>query len=146
MPTNSFFDENPKGFGLMQRDHVFANYQDDEPNPPSTIARAVATRIGQAGVPGQPRPDDRNKRKFVIDFAGGTLSQMAPRHDIEPVISTSRGTVDNAYVIMIVGTERWRALFDVDTEGSDQIDLRCFLHLDGKALTETWLYQYFPDV
>jgi glucan biosynthesis protein len=22
--------------------------------------------------------------------------------------------------------------------------LRCFLRLDGKTLTETWLYQYFP--
>lgn len=209
--TNSFFDKSPKGFGLMQRDHAFANYQDDgafynrrpsiwvepltswgkgavqlveiptedeihdnivaywvpekaaragdelsysyrlywqddEPNPPSTIARVVATRIGQGGVPGQPRPDDRSKRKFVIDFAGGTLSQMAPRYDIEPVVSTSRGNVDNAYVIKIVGTDRWRALFDVDTTGSDQIDLRCYLRLDGKALTETWLYQYFPEV
>jgi periplasmic glucans biosynthesis protein len=27
--TNSFFDTNPKGFGLMQRDRVFADYQDD---------------------------------------------------------------------------------------------------------------------
>jgi len=27
--TNSFLDENPKGFGLMQRDRRFANYQDD---------------------------------------------------------------------------------------------------------------------
>jgi periplasmic glucans biosynthesis protein len=27
--TNSFFDVDPKGFGLMQRDHRFANYEDD---------------------------------------------------------------------------------------------------------------------
>ena len=27
--TNSFADDNPKGFGLMQRDRDFANYQDD---------------------------------------------------------------------------------------------------------------------
>ena len=27
--TNSFIDENPKGFGLLQRDRDFANYQDD---------------------------------------------------------------------------------------------------------------------
>jgi periplasmic glucans biosynthesis protein len=209
--TNSFYDENPKGFGLLQRDHAFANYQDDgafynrrpsiwvepltawgkgavqlveiptddeihdnivaywvpakaakagdqltynyrlywqddEPNPPSAIARAVATRIGQGGVPGQPRPDDRNKRKFVIDFAGGSLSQTAPRYDIEPVVSASRGSIDNAYAIKIVGTDRWRALFDVDIGGSEQTDLRCFLRLDGKALTETWFYQYFPEV
>jgi glucans biosynthesis protein len=27
--TNSFFDNNPKGFGLLQRDRNFENYQDD---------------------------------------------------------------------------------------------------------------------
>ncbi len=27
--VNSFFDENPRGFGLLQRDRDFANYQDD---------------------------------------------------------------------------------------------------------------------
>ncbi|MBK0398311.1 glucan biosynthesis protein [Limibaculum sp. M0105] len=27
--TSSFFDENPKGFGLIQRDRAFENYQDD---------------------------------------------------------------------------------------------------------------------
>ena len=46
--------------------------------------------------------------------------------------------------IKVVGTNRWRALFDVDAPGNKQIDLRCYLRLDGKALTETWLYQYFP--
>ncbi len=27
--VNSYLDDNPRGFGLMQRDHRFANYQDD---------------------------------------------------------------------------------------------------------------------
>ena len=26
-----------------------------------------------------------------------------------------------------------------------QIELRCFLRLNGKALTETWQYQYLSD-
>ena len=29
MKTNSFFDTNPKAFGLMQRDRRFADYEDD---------------------------------------------------------------------------------------------------------------------
>src|SRR5581483_8098381 len=29
LQTNSFIDNNPKGFGLMQRDRAFENYQDD---------------------------------------------------------------------------------------------------------------------
>jgi glucans biosynthesis protein len=207
--TNSFVDKNPKGFGLMQRDRNFADYQDDSafynrrpsiwvepqgdwdsgevqlveipthdeihdnivaywkpertikagdkldlqyklywqnhcPFPPKNIGLVTATRIGQGGVPGRPSPDDKNKRKFVIDFAGGPLAAMAPRYDVTPVVSVSRGKISDAYVIKVVGTEKWRALFDLDAPGTDPINLRCFLRLHGKTLTETWLYQYFP--
>lgn len=208
--TNSFVDENPKGFGLMQRDRKFADYQDDgafynrrpsiwvepqgpwgagevqlveiptqdeihdnivaywkpkrqikagdnlalkyrlywqddNPYAPTDIGRVTATRIGRGGVPGRPQPDDKDKWKFVIDFVGGPLAKMAPRYDITPVVTLSRGKISNAYVIKVVGTEKWRALFDVDAPGKDPINLRCYLRLNGKALTETWLYQYYPS-
>jgi glucans biosynthesis protein len=207
--TNSFLDENPKAFGLMQRDRDFADYQDDgafynrrpsmwvepqgdwgagavqlveiptqdeihdnivafwtpkraikageqldvsyklywrndEPNPPTDIGRITATRIGQGGVPGKPAPTDKDSFKFVIDFEGGPLSKMAARFDVTPVVTVSRGKIVNPYVIKVVGTNRWRALFDIYAPGKQQIDLRCYLRLDNKTLTETWLYQYFP--
>ena len=206
--TNSFLDSNPKGFGLLQRDRDFANYQDDgafynkrpslwvepvgnwgdgsvqlveiptddeindnivaywvphapvkkadafsfdyrlywqshEPHFPPDIARVVATRVGRGGRPGDiPAPKDRTK--FVIDFAGGPLADMAARYDIEPVATVSHGTIETPYVIKIVGTPRWRAVFDVHVEGKKPVDMRCFLRLDGKTLSETWLYQFFP--
>jgi glucans biosynthesis protein len=43
-----------------------------------------------------------------------------------------------------VGTSRWRAVFDAVFEGKEPVNLRCSLQLDGKPLTETWMYQYFP--
>ncbi|MFA5900613.1 MAG: glucan biosynthesis protein [Hyphomicrobium sp.] len=207
--TNSFSDANPKGFGVMQRDRDFANYQDDgafynrrpgiwvepagewgegavqlveiptddeihdnivaywvpkapvragdelnyayklywqndEPNPPVNIARVVATYTGTGGVPGARRKEDFFKRKFVIDFAGGPLPSLQQRFDITPVVSHSRGRVENAYVIKVVGTDRWRALFDLATEGEAPVDLRCYLRLGDDTLTETWLYQWLP--
>jgi glucans biosynthesis protein len=73
---------------------------------------------------------------------------MAQRYDVEPVIGTSRGKVDGAYVIKVVGTNKWRALFDLQLPQTQQrtapVDLRLFLRLDGRTLSETWLYQYFP--
>ncbi|MGC1466205.1 MAG: glucan biosynthesis protein [Pseudolabrys sp.] len=208
--TNSFLDENPKGFGLMQRDRDFADYQDDgafynrrptmwiepkgdwgagavqlveiptadeihdnivaywipkgpvkagkqigvayrlfwqnnNPHPPNDVARVSATRVGRGGVPGHPSPEDKDSWKFVLDFAGGPLSTMAPRFDVEPVVTTSYGKVGKAYVIKVVGTDRWRALFDIHGLQKDKpVNLRCFLRFGGKTLTETWLYQYFP--
>ena len=207
--TNSFLDQNPKGFGLMQRDRRFADYEDDgafynrrpsiwteplvdwgggavqlveiptrdevhdnivafwkpkravkagdtlktayrlywqneNPFPSTEVARVVATRIGRGGVPGSPAPTDKDSWKFVIDFAGGPLAKMAQRYDMKPTVTTSRGKVVNPYALKVVGTDHWRAAFDIDAPGDKQIDLRCFLRLNGKTLTETWLYQFFP--
>jgi periplasmic glucans biosynthesis protein len=205
--TSAFVDENPKGFGLLQRDRAFANYEDDgvfydrrpsvwveplepwgrgavqlveiptddeihdnivaywvpeqpvtagsewslayrlhwladEPHPPTAVARVLHTRLGRGGVPGQPRPE--GARKFVIDFAGGPLEALQKLDEVEPVITASRGRIDNAYALQIVGTTHWRAFFDLYAEGEELVDLRCFLTLDDRTLTETWLYQYLP--
>ncbi|HEX4635623.1 MAG TPA: glucan biosynthesis protein [Rhizomicrobium sp.] len=207
--TNSFADENPKGFGLIQRDRDFADYQDDgafynrrpgiwvepkgdwgpgavqlveiptddethdnivaywrpdrparaggamafdyrlywqnsEPAFPKSIAKVVATRLGRGGIPGQ-NPWPRDKHKFVVDFTGGPLMQMHQRYDVKPVVTASHGKIDNAYVIKVVGTELWRALFDLQAEGNEPVDLRMYLRLGDQTLSETWLYQYFPE-
>ena len=204
--TNSYLDVDPKGFGLLQRDHDFNDYQDDgafynrrpsvwvepvgkwgagavqlveiptddeihdnivaywlpdkpvktgesisldyrlywqddEPHPPN-LARVVATRIGRGGVPGQPPPP--NEWKFVIDFEGGPIEQMAPRYDIKPVVTVSRGKVINPYVVKVVDTNRWRGFFDVAIDGKEPVDLRCYLKLGDQTLSETWLYEFFP--
>ncbi len=205
--TSAFLDNAPKGFGLLQRDRDFSNYQDDgafydkrpgiwvepigswgegevqlveiptddeiydniaaywkpaepvragdtlhfayrlhwvshEPYPPEAVARVVSTRIGRGGVPGQERA--ANTKKFVIDFEGGPLDGMEQRFDVEPVVDASRGTVEGRYVVKVVGTNRWRAFFDLDVEGEEPVDLRCYIKLDDDVLSETWMYQYLP--
>lgn len=207
--VNSFLDDGPKGFGMMQRDRDFDHYQDDgafyerrpsiwvepkgdwgvgavqlveiptddeiydnivaywtpgkpakkgdtfafdyrlywqshQPFPPDAVAQVVATRIGRGGIPGQTEPRDDDLRKFVIDFEGGPLATLKARYDVTPVITVSSGSVSNSYVLKVVGTERWRAVFDLLTSGVKPIDMRCFLRLEDQTLSETWLYQYFP--
>lgn len=205
--VNTFTDHNPRGFGLLQRDRDFRDYQDDgafyekrpavwvepigewgrgqvqllemptddeihdniaaywvpaaparagsawtfnyrlhwvarEPYPPESVGRVVATRIGRGGVPGQPRP--KHSRKFVIDFEGGGLDDLKQRFDVDPVITASRGRVSNTYALKVVGTRHWRGAFDLEVDGKDPVDLRCYLALNGRVLTETWLYQHLP--
>ena len=48
-------------------------------------------------------------------------------------------------MIKVVGTQKWRALFDLHTASNDPVDLRCYLQLGGETLTETWLCQYLPQ-
>ena len=205
--TSSFADSDPKGFGLLQRDRAFYDYEDDgvfydrrpsvwvepqggwgrgavqlveiptddeihdnivaywvpatpvaagsqwsfayrlhwladEPYPPTAVARVRHTRLGRGGIPGQPRP--AGARKFVIDFEGGPLEALKKLDPVKPVVNASRGRIDNAYALQIVGTRNWRAFFDLYAEGPEPVDLRLFLRLGERTLTETWLYQYIP--
>jgi glucans biosynthesis protein len=205
--TSSFVDDNPRGFGLLQRDRAFHNYEDDgvfydrrpsvwvepqdgwgrgavqlveiptddeihdnivaywvpeqpvlagsqwsfgyrlhwladEPYPATAVARVGHTRLGRGGIPGQPRPE--GARKFVIDFEGGPLADLEKQDEVEPVVDVSRGRLDNAYALQIVGTRNWRAFFDLYVDGPEPVELRCFLRLGERTLTETWLYQHHP--
>jgi glucans biosynthesis protein len=38
----------------------------------------------------------------------------------------------------------WRAQFDLTAEGTDPVEMRCFLKAGDRVLTESWLYQYWP--
>jgi len=205
--TSSFFDDSPRGFGLLQRDRAFHNFEDDgvfydrrpsvwveplgdwgagavqlveiptddeihdnivaywvpetpavagshwsfayrlhwladEPYPPESVGRVRHTRLGRGGIPGQPRP--QGVRKFVIDFEGGPLADLRKADEVVPVITASRGAVDNDYALQVVGTRSWRVFFDLHVDGAEPAELRCFLRLGQRTLTETWLFQYIP--
>jgi glucans biosynthesis protein len=205
--VNSFLDENPKGFGLLQRDRDFDNYQDDgvyydkrpsawvEPvghwgkgsvqlveiatgdetfdnivafwnpatpavpgkeltfryklywgtTPPheSSAAQVIATRIGTGGIPGQKKTVP--SRKFVIDFRGGRLKELAKDAVVTAVITASRGTITASAARPIRELDGWRCNFDLIVDGKDPVDLRCYLSDAYGALTETWLYQWTPS-
>jgi glucans biosynthesis protein len=108
---------------------------------PDDVARVIATRVGRAGVPGQPRPADGVK--FAIDFEGGAIAGL-DRESVTPVVSASRGEIVSPYALPIAGTRRWRAVFDVRADGSEVVELRCALRRNDRALTETWIYPLVP--
>ena len=64
-------------------------------------------------------------------------------------MSASRGKLSLIYAFPIATTDRWRVTFDLDIGPPDPadlpIDLRMYVSHDGKAMSETWLYQVFPS-
>ncbi|HEY0179790.1 MAG TPA: glucan biosynthesis protein D [Dokdonella sp.] len=205
--VNSFLDQDPHGFGLLQRDREFDHYQDDGvfydrrpslwveplsafgkgavqlveiPAPDETydnivafwnpaapprpgqellyayrlywgsampasppLARAVATRTGIGGVVGLPR--DHFSWRFVVDFAGGPLDALPRDAAVEPVISLSRGRTEIVSARPLDSVHGWRAMFDLVPDASPEpVDLRLFLRSGGRALSETWIYQWTP--
>ncbi|PWG62988.1 glucan biosynthesis protein [Sediminicurvatus halobius] len=116
----------------------------EHPDPPEAVGRARATRSGRAGRPGQPETYHPNGVKYVVDFEGGPLAGLEQRFDVEMVVTASRGEVRRPYALKVVDTPYWRGAFDLIAEGAEPVELRAFLRLDGRALTETWAYQHWP--
>lgn len=115
------------------------HWRNDGPYPPQN-GRVVATRRGKGGRPGQPRR--AGVTKYVIDFEGGDLGQLENTDGVKLNLSVNRGSFDLVSAYRVVGTPRWRAMFDFTAEGSDAADLRAYLEQNGRALTETWIYQH----
>jgi periplasmic glucans biosynthesis protein len=207
---NSFFDENPRGFGLLQRDRNWDHYQDDgvyydrrpslwvEPksghgwgkgavqlfeiptvdetfdnivafwNPAektkagqemlfsyrlywgthmpyaSPLAQTIATRTGIGGTVGQKR--QYYSWHFAVDFSGGELGALAKDANVEAVISTSKGATEHVTAHYVDEIKGYRALFDIrpPEDSNDIIDLRLYLRIGSRPLTETWIYQWMP--
>ena len=209
---NSYADDNPRGFGLLQRDRDFDHYQDDgvyyekrpslwiEPKPGSTggwgkgavqlveiptvdetfdnivafwnplekpkagqellfsyrmywgtqmpyaspLAQTLATRTGIGGTVGVKR--QYYSWHFAVDFGGGELGALAHDAPVEAVITTSRGQTEHVTAHYVEEFNGYRALFDVrpPDDSVDPLDLRLYLRVDGRPLTETWIYQWTP--
>jgi glucans biosynthesis protein len=127
-------------FDLHYRLHWVA----DEPFP-SGLARCVATRLGNGGQPGQPRP--KGLRKFMIEFQGGPLATVPFGVKPEPDLWCARGSFSDYVLVEPVPDGvpgHWRVQFDLQVDGTEPVDLRCKLKVSGADVTETWLYQYHP--
>jgi len=131
----------PKSLPHAGEERHFAyrmTWRDQHPLP-DAASRVTATHVGQGGVPGQPRPDDQIK--VVIDFAGKTLDGKTREDGVEPVVELSDGEPVNAFVLPVVGTDRWRLIFDAKVDGQAPIEARAYLKTEKDVLTETWLGQ-----
>jgi len=116
----------------------------DEPHP-SALARCVATRLGRGGQPGQPRP--AGVQKFMVEFIGGPLAQLPFGVIPEPVLSAATGRFSYVFAEAVPDgvAGHWRAQFDFTPQSREVVDLRLFLKLGERTLSETWLYQFRPD-
>jgi glucans biosynthesis protein len=209
--TNSFMDNDVKGFGLAQRDRDFDHYLDDgafydrrpsvwieplagwgrgavqliemptgeetwdnvvvywtpqekweagerksysyrlswiESIPhPQLLARVIGTWSGFGGPPGLSYKDrNPNTRKYVIDFESTQFAGLGRHDGVDLVVNASRGTVSAVASYPVVSqSHRWRGLFDLTADGAEPVDLRAYLRRGNDALSETWIYQHFPD-
>ncbi|WP_425032653.1 glucan biosynthesis protein [Pelagibius sp.] len=94
--------------------------------------RALATREGAGSEAG--------RRRFALEFGGGPLAELEDEGAVELVVSASDGRILDAQIRRNEATGTWLALFELDPEEREAIELRAFLKDHDHALTETWSY------
>jgi len=106
----------------------------------SQRARILRTRAGKGGVSGV--KGDTDKRKFVIDFAGGLLSELPEGSEVTPEVSASRGEIVETVLSRIPGSDTWRLVIEARGEDGASTELKANLSGFGRTLSETWVYQW----
>lgn len=121
-------------------------FAEDDTRPPG--GRAVATRQDAGPFDPQGRPSaaaaEGRSRRFVIDFAGGTLAKVDADTPPEAVVSAAGGTIEDVHVTPNPAIDGWRLGFHLQAESREPIEMRAYLKDDDDVLTETWSYAFTP--
>lgn len=84
---------------------------------------------------------------MVIDFQGPALAGLDNDSGVTPVVSARNGEIlDPVGAYKVVGTDRWRLIFDFRQTGAAPASLRAYLEKDGQALSETWVSDAWVDI
>lgn len=110
---------------------------------PPQLARVARSLAGHGGVAGDAPAEDR--RKFVIDFEGGLLRELSGAAEVSPVVTASGGSLHEVVLSQVEGTQIWRLVVEVTTEGDGIVELMAHLKGYGRQLSERWAYQWMRD-
>jgi len=107
---------------------------------PQTLGRVVRLRSGHGGVAGVEA--DTETRKFVIDFAGGQLSDMPSDAELQPIASAQNGEIVEAILSRVDGRDEWRLVLELRAAPDAIVEIKAVLSGYDRNLTETWVYQW----
>lgn len=113
------------------------------PDATGPLAYVGATRAGVGGPSGVPI-ENPALRKFVVDFHGGDLGQMAADAEVSPVVTHSGGTLAGVVLHKIEEADSpiWRLIIDIDGTDADLIELMAHVSDGTRKLSENWVYQW----
>jgi len=103
-------------------------------------AIVIGTRAGAGGPSGVPSP--AGTRKFVVDFAGGPLTELPADAEISAEVSISTGELLSKTLERLEDGRAWRLVIDVAAEEGAVVELVAHLAGFDRKLSEIWLFQW----
>ena len=84
---------------------------------------------------------DGKPPRFVIDF-DGKLAPVSAEGPLEVKIQCTGGDIGNVVLEKNEMTGGWRVVFDYLFQGRQETELRLFLHVGERTVSETWTYNW----
>jgi glucans biosynthesis protein len=98
-------------------------------------------------TPPEIAPEEKNIRRFMVDFSGGDLGYyLKAPHLVEAVAVASSGEILRSYAEPHPVIDGFRAVFDIKPKENVIADLRLYLRAHNRALTETWIFPWRSEV
>ncbi|TPW32519.1 glucan biosynthesis protein [Martelella alba] len=104
------------------------------------LARVVELRSGEGGVSGN--ENDDGTRKFVVDFAGGSLADLPAGTEVKAHVTATNAEIVHSTVSQVNGQGVWRLAIDLKPDGDKPVELVGSLNDGAQDLSEIWLYQW----
>ncbi len=201
LQLSAFLDENPRGFGLFQRDLNFQHYQDIDdryhkrpstwveptspwgpghvelieipsdhkdndnvvafwvPDAPAEVGRPIELSYRLHSQLDQPRRPPLGRveatrigpalagagRRFVVDFKGGRMDELAPDAAVKATVKTHQGNIGPVELRHNRELGGWRLSFDLFPNGEPLCEMRAVLDLDQETVSEIWTYRWTPS-
>ena len=122
--------------------YTIAAYLDD-PGLPAT-GRVLSTRLGPPAPVPLDKADPKGAQRFFVDFGAGEIAGLGANAPVEINVTCDRGAIKDV-IGQRNGPDRWRAMFTFVAQGDQETNLRAYLSLHGRPLTETWLYRWTAE-
>ncbi|NRG16927.1 glucan biosynthesis protein [Rhizobiales bacterium] len=108
-------------------------------------ARVVRTRTGHGGTAAS--EIDPDHRKFVVEFAGGGIEKLGVDSPLTAKTEVSGAEIRHQDLQKLEQTGNWRLIVDVEREDTDTpVELRSWLLLENRLVSEIWSYQWNGEV
>jgi periplasmic glucans biosynthesis protein len=196
LQVSAFGDENPRGFGLLQRERSFASYQDDDQHwelRPSLWIEPIGDWLqGEVRLIEIPSDSENNdniiaywrprggigagaevafayrqfwcwtpparpplatvsssregvvgkRRRFAVEFNSESFAKPELFAQIKPNLTASPGQIAGMRTFPSKERSSYRVDFDLEPSSDGFSELRLVLEVDGKPVSETWLYRW----
>lgn len=133
----------------------------------SELATVIRSRQGQPSLPGEKVKDEakQTQRRFIVDFSSPDFSSpelAAPElttpdtsanentvTSFDPdttklIVQGSNGAISQQRLYPVNEGKEWRATFLLKPKDKSTVDMRAYIELDGKRISEVWNYVYQP--